>query len=1096
MDATLQATDTQATDSQETRSARVWSTPAWCRALTVSERHQRLSRNGQDASQAGEAGGEVPRRYTRWREQYPFSRDRYFQWMQEEKGMSQGAFEKALAASEQTLAASPIPPPAWMTDIQQAYANPTSEPFEPPEGNDEIGFLNLIDPMLEQALYRMWRYIERLIETNAAVPFDVETIGDVLLMNLPDLIIQRLGRTLVLELNVLRLQGQLDGEAGRDRFLHFVRKLREPEFVSALCDEYPVLIRQLGITIDQWLGVSLECLGRLCRDWELLKSTFSPGDDPGPLVRLAGGAGDTHRRGRSVMIAEFESGLRIVYKPKSLAIDLHFQELVDWLNEVGCEPPMQNFITLDRIEYGWAEFVRREECNSEEELRRFYQRQGIYLALLHVLASTDFHFENVIASGEHPMLIDLETMLQPVFERYDVTSAESQAMKHMADSVLAIGLLPMRIWSYRDEYQGIDISGLGGASGQLSPDRIPGLADRGTDAMRYIRERVEIEGDANRPMLDGVEASAIDYIDEITTGFELMYRLVLQHRDELLRPGGYIDRFADDSIRVLMRPTRTYFQLLYESFHPDMLRDQADRDLFLDRLWLVVPERNHMKEVIASEQEDLLHGDIPVFTSFPSSLDLYDASDKAIPGVLVKRGIDNVRERILAMSPEDLRRQLWYIRASISSVADAIDDGYHDPKSAKTSEDVDRERLLATVRNAADAICADAFETSDSVSWVGLQSQYERYWSIASLGIDLYAGSPGVALFLAYAGKVLEEPRYTKIARKAYDTIQLQCELAADLWSAIGGYEGWGGVLYVYTQLGALWEDDGILDQAERIANRIWPYIEDDTAYDVVRGSAGAIQALLALHTVRPSETLIRLATMCGEHLLEGAQVQENGVAWTPSRFDFALAGYAHGAAGIATSLLRLYNATGDKRFREIAVQALQYERGLFDRTIGNWPDPRTGASYDRPAPSNPENSTVAWCRGAAGIGISRIEVLRTLDDSALVDELHVAVETTLEHGFGGPHCLCHGDLGNLELLLSVSRHPDWSGAPVSLYGITNQVLDSIERYGLRCGGPAGVFMQGMMVGAAGIGYQLLHIAEPNIVPSILTLAPPPSASA
>ena len=40
-------------------------------------------------------------------------------------------------------------------------------------------------------------------------------------------------------------------------------------------------------------------------------------------------------------------------------------------------------------------------------MKRFYERQGGYLALLYMLQATDFHHENLIAAGEHPVLLDL-----------------------------------------------------------------------------------------------------------------------------------------------------------------------------------------------------------------------------------------------------------------------------------------------------------------------------------------------------------------------------------------------------------------------------------------------------------------------------------------------------------------------------------------------------------------------------------------------------------------------------------------------------------------------------------------------------------------
>lgn len=56
------------------------------------------------------------------------------------------------------------------------------------------------------------------------------------------------------------------------------------------------------------------------------------------------------------------------------------------------------------------EFIQYKECNSIEEVRNFYIRQGEYLAILYLLNATDFHYENIVASGEFPYLVDLESL--------------------------------------------------------------------------------------------------------------------------------------------------------------------------------------------------------------------------------------------------------------------------------------------------------------------------------------------------------------------------------------------------------------------------------------------------------------------------------------------------------------------------------------------------------------------------------------------------------------------------------------------------------------------------------------------------------------
>ena len=95
------------------------------------------------------------------------------------------------------------------------------------------------------------------------------------------------------------------------------------------------------------------------------------------------------------------------------------------------------------------------------------------------------------------------------------------------------------------------------------------------------------------------------------------------------------------------------------------------------------------------------------------------------------------------------------------------------------------------------------------------------------------------------------------------------------------------------------------------------------------------------------------------------------------------------------------------------------------------------------------------------------------------------AVASTDAHGFGGHHNLCHGDLGNAELLLLAGQRP-------RALRRAHDVLEHHRRTGTwLCGTPAGVEPPSLMTGLAGIGYQLLRLAEPETVPSVLTLEGP-----
>src|SRR5262249_17891760 len=122
--------------------------------------------------------------------------------------------------------------------------------------------------------------------------------------------------------------------------------------------------------------------------------------------------------------------------------------------------------------------------------------------------------------------------------------------------------------------------------------------------------------------------------------------------------------------------------------------------------------------------------------------------------------------------------------------------------------------------------------------------------------------------------------------------------------------------------------------------------------------------------------------------------------------------------------------------------------------------------------------------------GLARAAGLRYLDDWKVRSEIATAVQTTINAGFGASHCLCHGDLGNLELLMvAAARFSDVTLKAHAAHIATGYVR-STEATGWQCGGPLQVETPGLMMGLAGIGDGLLRLARPAL-PSVLMLEPP-----
>jgi type 2 lantibiotic biosynthesis protein LanM len=348
---------------------------------------------------------------------------------------------------------------------------------------------------------------------------------------------------------------------------------------------------------------------------------------------------------------------------------------------------------------------------------------------------------------------------------------------------------------------------------------------------------------------------------------------------------------------------------------------------------------------------------------------------------------------------------------------------------------------------------------------------------------------PGIVLFLAYLGAITGEARYTQLAMAGVATIQRRVERSAGGQVAIGAFSGLGGILYLLSHLMVLWQKPELLAAPRAIEGRLPELIDLDEEHDLIGGAAGCLAGLLSMNHVAPSDSTVSKAVICGHHLVECTRVMEQGVGWVNPRLGSRpLAGLSHGAAGIAWALLMLSELTGCAVFRQTALAALEYERSLFDHAKGNWPDLRelggqSGGGQDR--------FMTAWCHGAPGIGLTRISILNYVNNARIHEEIDAALASTIAFGFDGNHSLCHGALGNLEFVYQASiilRDPELEH---HVRRATARIVARIEKDGWLCGVPLAVETPGLMTGLAGIGYGLLRLAAPDIVPSVLMLEPP-----
>jgi type 2 lantibiotic biosynthesis protein LanM len=1078
------------------------SRPSFYFALTLSERAKHLRLAAPEPSAPFDAE-RAQRRLGRWRSLPALKDPARFAARLAEEGIGETDLLRLLGEPPEAVARRAPAVPAWLQDLATALSeHAAGEPISIPESARSYAMaaaIPAIAPLLRHGRARLRAEIARIVRTRQAVPFDPATVIDILYPSLVPSLMPMLSRVMALEVNAARLRGELPQGTPEERFTAFFDELASPGRLAALLEEYPVLARRLVRHIGAWVDTSVEFLEHLSADWRSLREALFAGRDPGPLVRVDGSMGDTHRGGRSVRIAWFESGARAVHKPRPLALDAHFQELLGWLDERGQAPPFKKLRILDRGGHGWVEFVPAAGCESREEVRRFYERQGASLAVLYLLDAADLHNENVIACGEHPLFIDLEALFHPRFSVVAPAGSISAAGAALDDSVLRVGLLPHRV-ATGNRFQGMDISGLGGAAGQLTPFQVPYWEKRGTDEVHLGKRNVEVPIADNRPSLGGEAMDPLDHVDAIAAGFERAYRLLVANREALASPSGPLARFGDDEIRVILRPTAAYDELLTMSHHPEVVRDALDRDRYFDRLQPAAPTPAQARAVLA-ELADLHAGDIPFFTTRPTSRDLFTSRGERIEGFFEEPSFAHVQRRLAGLSERDLATQLRYVKSSLATLRAGRDRPARvslplpSPRSPVPAEGFEQ-RLFAAARKAGDEIEKTAIVAGDQATWAGMTILEDGHWTLAPLDVDLYSGIPGVALFLGALGAVTGEERYSALARKATRSLLARASDLADRLGSVGGLTGWGGIVYVLSRLGGLWRDQEILDAAVGIAMRLPELIRRDVGLDLMNGAAGCALGLLALHREAPAAEVLATASLCGDRLLDTMRPMERGIAWlTPMSATRPLCGLSHGAAGMALALSALGAETGQARFLRAARDAVEYETSLFSTERSNWPDFR-GDAIPGGAANEPVEDMVTWCHGAPGIGLARLAMLDHGCSSLFRSDIDTAILTTLERGFGRSHSLCHGDAGNLDFLAEAARALGYDALAGRVQGAAAALIESIEQDGFRCGILPGVEAPGLMTGIAGIGYAFLRLARPDIVPPVLTLGSCPPAAA
>lgn len=949
---------------------------------------------------------------------------------------------RALRAEPPATLAARVARPGWVDTAERVVAAARPAAAGEVDGPWRAAFGRVLAPFADDAVRRITSAAGTVDPALLDLAGVTAGIRDTLLAEL----VRLAARALVTLLHEWGAEGRLTGPDSRARFVGFAAAVASRDGLAELFTRYPVLARLLATATDATVTTTGELLDRLVADRALVVATLLDGTDPGPVTAVATGRGERHHGGRAVAFVDFADGRRVVHKPREVTTGLRAGEFLDRLAAHQPATGPRTARTVAAAGYGWSEYVPRRELADRAGAERFYRGQGALLAALHVLRTTDVHFENVVAHGDTPVLIDTETLFNA---ELDVAGSGDPASDLLASSVYRTSLLPRLVVGE----QGIaDLSGLGGDSGAASPASVVDWLDAGTDRMRLTRRATTLTGSANRPRLDGADLDPGDHEDAMVAGFRQAYDTIVAHRDEFAELLGACTGLE---VRVITRPTWLYSTLLDETTHPDVLRDALDRDEALSVLYAGRAGHPLFGQLLRHEIAALWNGDVPMFLAGAGTGDLRTPEGVRLPRRLPRPGVGAALAVLAGLDEVDRREQEWIIAAALATrrgapahpVATTV-------AGALGNAVVHPDALVAAARAVADRIVAHAAGAEgERVNWLGLEAVDERQWLVLPMGAGLGSGYLGVALFLAQLAGVTGIDRYAEVAARAVDDVpSLVRSLTANpaLATAVGwgGLSGLGGLAYGLTRLGLLLDDPVLCECAADVvllAATAGP-LGPDPGW--TGGLAGCLAAMSAVHVDLGLAEAAAVATDCADRLTGIADEDVGGLPLT----------FAAGLAGIAWALANdgpapAHREAGRRAAAQVAALATTRE------------------------------PTGGWCDGGAGLALA---------SSCVPGQISPADVAAMADGpVGGDLSLCHGQLGVTEVLAAIAG----TGGPVTPASVAlprhaGQALDVLHRHGPLCGVPGAVPTPGLLTGLAGIGHGLLRLAAPHQVPSILLLRP------
>ena len=419
----------------------------------------------------------------------------------------------------------------------------------------------------------------------------------------------------------------------------YVKEEKWTDRAKGLPQKYPHLFKMVERFCESTTNCVANAFKGLMVDSELLvKKRFL--NKTSTLINCKIGLCDRHRGGRSVVVLEFTGERKLVMKPSDLTCEILLQQFTSLLN---LKPPYDlKFRSVIVCEgYSWGEYIHHKPCKSEAEVNDFYRRAGVLTAVLDSLNYCDGHFENVIAFGAYPALIDCETLFHCSEEGTISAIPEELAER----SILYTGLVEKP--PKKEEMRGYS------SAFQTPPTKRfyylrPFAVDDHTDNLHVNFRGLHDESFQHSPTYEGKQFIANECKNEFIEGFCYAYDKITSAVPIIISANEWWEKLQSTKVRQLIRHTMFYELCMRRIQQPECCQDLFKADQVVRDLLSGKESKFKLDPfMVFCEQEvkDLLALDIPYFQHSPGECHVYSSDGTVYYNIFKKLTLNDLMER-------------------------------------------------------------------------------------------------------------------------------------------------------------------------------------------------------------------------------------------------------------------------------------------------------------------------------------------------------------------------------------------------------------------------------------------------------------------